>query len=64
MAKRPRVARTLRSAGLVTYPDTGQTVAYAEWSDGTRTTGRPDNGHMQALLRRAEREGTLRHKVF
>ena len=44
-----------------TYTDSGQTVAYVDWTDTKGkagvTTGDPDNAHMQALLARAEQEG-------
>jgi hypothetical protein len=49
--------RSIRAAGVRTFSDTGQTQAYVEWSDGSRTAGDPDNTHMKALLARAKREG-------
>ena len=36
------------------YSDNGQTVAYVEWSDGSRTEGSPLNWHMRALMDRAD----------
>lgn len=43
------------------YSDNGQTTAYIEWSDGSRTEGEATgNGpglHMRALFARAQREG-------
>jgi hypothetical protein len=42
------------------YSDNQQTRAYVEWIDERgegRTEGAPLNHHMQALLRRADREG-------
>jgi len=39
------------------YSDNGQTKAYVEWSDGSRTEGDPEGIHMQELLRRAVRDG-------
>lgn len=40
------------------YGDTGQIVAYVDWSDGSTTSGTdPVDGHMYALFLRARREG-------
>lgn len=50
------------------YRDNGQTKAYVEWSDGSRTEGEPpkgdpvlgyvsNRGHMEALFARAVRDG-------
>jgi hypothetical protein len=39
------------------YSDNGQVTAYIEWADGSRTEGEPENGHMLALMARAQREG-------
>jgi hypothetical protein len=41
------------------YDDTGQTKAYVEWADGSRTEGNGDRlgVHMQALFDRARRHG-------
>ena len=39
------------------YRDTGLRAVYVEWSDGTRTEGTKGNVHMDALLKRAKREG-------
>jgi hypothetical protein len=43
-----------------TYQDSGQTVTRVDWVDerGRKgsTVGSPDNAHMIALIRRAERE--------
>lgn len=48
---------SIRTAYVRRYPDTGQRTAHVEWSDGSWTSGDPDNTHMRALLARAEREG-------
>jgi hypothetical protein len=50
-------------ARVTRYSDTGQTIAHVTWRDsrgqtGT-TSGDPANGHMRALLDRAQREGVL-----
>lgn len=55
-----RIASIYRAV-IRTYTDTGQVVAYVDWTDtkgkaGT-TSGDPANGYMVALLARAEREG-------
>lgn len=59
----------ITKAYIRTYADNGQTTAYVEWSDGSRSEGRlpgmpcrccgqPVNGeHMAALFARANREG-------
>lgn len=43
------------------YSDNRQTTTYAEWTDtkgkSGRTEGSASNGHMQALIKRGEREG-------
>lgn len=45
------------------YSDNGQTMAYVEWSDGSRTEGHVKDAtgalgiHMQALFDRGIREG-------
>jgi hypothetical protein len=54
---RRKVHQDIRAAGVRTFSDTGQTQAYVEWSDGSHTTGDPENTHMRALLARAKREG-------
>ncbi len=47
------------------YSDNGQTTAYVEWSDGSRTEGNPDGVHMQELFRRAKRDGiTIRKETW
>lgn len=44
-----------------TYGDTGQKKTYVEWTDGVGHTGRTEgdanNLHMDALIKRGEREG-------
>jgi len=58
MAKARRKKRQeIVGARVTTYPDTGQTKVWIEWGDGSSTSGSPDNAHMQALVKRAEREG-------
>ena len=59
-----RRRRSPRSAGdnivaarVTTYPDTGQTKVWIEWSDGSSTSGSPSSVHMRELIKRAEREG-------
>lgn len=51
----------ITKAYIRTYSDSGQTTAYVEWVDDKSKTGRTEgkehNPHMQALLKRAEREG-------
>ena len=46
---------------IITYSDSGQVQAYADWVDNKgkkgRTTGRTDNPHMNALFLRSQREG-------
>jgi len=39
------------------YSDNGQTTGYVDWSDGSRTEGRPRGTHMQALFAAARRNG-------
>jgi hypothetical protein len=55
------VITEITKAYVRTYSDTGQVIAYVEWVDDKgeagRTEGRESNGHMIALLLRAEREG-------
>lgn len=52
---------TITKAYIRRYRDNGQTSAYVEWLDAKgqwgRTSGEPDNAHMQALFARAAREG-------
>jgi len=45
------------AARVTTYSDSGQVMAHIEWEGGATTSGDPANGHMAALLARAEREG-------
>ncbi len=45
------------AARVTTYSDTGQTTVHIDWGDGSSTSGSPDNAHMQALVKRAAREG-------
>lgn len=51
----------ITKAYIRTYSDSGQTTAYVEWVDhkgkSGRTEGKEYNPHMQALTKRAEREG-------
>lgn len=51
------------------YSDTCQEKTYVEWVDRNGIPGRTEgdrfNGHMQALLKRAAREGIVhRHETF
>lgn len=47
------------------YRDNGQTTAYVEWADGSRTEGCLSGMHMQALFERARREGlTIGRQVW
>lgn len=56
------------------YRDNGQTMAYVDWADGSRTEGTaedyhgillPVNAHMGALFDRALREGlTVEREVW
>lgn len=60
-----RGPRTLVKAYVRTYSDSGQTKACVEWGDGSRTEGPLGNAHMEALLKRARREGVrVRHEVW
>ena len=62
-----RLAKVRRptAAYVRTYSDSGQTKAYVEWSDGSRTEGEPDDAFMEALFERAKREGVkVRHEVW
>ncbi len=65
-----RTPNTITRAYIRHYRDNGQTSAYVEWSDGSRTEGRvgkcsccgrgeaEDLGtHMQSLFDRAQRDG-------
>ena len=45
------------------YSDNGQTVAYIEWSDGSRTEGNRNGLHMKELFKRAERDGLTIERV-
>lgn len=53
----------IRAAVLRTYSDSGQTKAIVDWIDERgrygSTSGDPANGHMVALMARAEREGIV-----
>jgi len=67
----PRHTRTITRAYVRHYSDNGQTSAYVDWSDGSRTEASlsrldvgPHHGprftfgtHMHALFARAKREG-------
>lgn len=59
MAANAHIAE-ITHAAIRYYSDSGQKQAVIEWIDSRgkhgRTTGDPSNGHMQALLSRAERE--------
>lgn len=58
MAKpRHKASQKIVGARVTTYPDTGQTKVWIEWSDGSSTQGSPNSAHMNALIQRAEREG-------
>lgn len=48
---------TIKRAYIRHYSDNGQTLAYIEWNDGSRTEGQPENAHMLALMMRAIRQG-------
>jgi len=53
------------AAYVRTYTDSGQTKAYVEWSDGSRTEGEPGDPFMEQLFDRAKREGVrVRHEVW
>jgi hypothetical protein len=55
--------RTIEGAAIRTYGDSGKTMAYVEWSDGSRLDG--DLIEMEPLLSRAKREGVrIRHEVW
>ena len=63
--------RTIIRAYTRRYRDNGQTAAYVEWSDGSRTTGHargprtPFGPHTTALFDRAAREGVpITHEVW
>ena len=45
------------AARVTTYPDSGQTKVWIDWSDGSSTSGSPSSVHMQQLVKRAERDG-------
>jgi len=45
------------AARVTTYPDTGQTKVWIDWSNGSSTSGPPNSVHMEALIKRAMREG-------
>lgn len=57
---KPTIQR-ITKAYVREYTDSGQVTAYVEWIDTNgesgRTEGPPGNSHMQALLKRAGREG-------
>jgi hypothetical protein len=62
---------TISRAYTRRYGDSGQLMAYAEWSDGGRTEGPakrplvPAGLHMTALFDRAKREGlTVAHEEW
>lgn len=55
--RKKKLALSIRAAYVRRYPDTGQRTANIEWSDGSWTSGDPNNLHMKALLARATRDG-------
>jgi len=58
MAKlRHKAGQRIVAARVTTYPDSGQTKVWIDWSDGSSISGSPSSIHMQELIRRAEREG-------
>jgi hypothetical protein len=54
---RHKAGQKIVAASVTTYPDTGQTLVWINWSDGSSTSGPPDSTHMHALIERAKREG-------
>lgn len=60
-----QTASTIKRVYVRRYSDNGDTVAYVEWFDGSRTEARLRwfgltrrfGDHMHALLKRAAREG-------
>jgi hypothetical protein len=46
----------IKRAYIRHYSDSGQTTAYIEWTNGSRTEGERTKPHMLALLRRALNE--------
>lgn len=58
-----RKIRRIRAAAIRHWSDTGQIVAYIDWTDERGqygcTSGRPDSAHIQALIARAVREGVV-----
>lgn len=60
-----RPQREIVGALVRTYRDSGQTKAYIEWNDGSRTEGEPGNPHMESLFSRAKRENIrIRHETW
>lgn len=69
-----RKSLTIVKAYTRHYCDNGQTMAYVEWSDGSRTEGKAENYHgvpipvglhMGALFDRALRDGLMiTHEVW
>lgn len=57
MARRRSMTPRIVGARVTTYPDTGQTMVWIDWNDGSSTSGSPRSVHMEALLQRARREG-------
>ena len=53
MAQKIWRGREITAAYFRRYTDNGQTKAYVEWSDGSRTEGDPLNDHMRTLMLRA-----------
>lgn len=58
-----RAISTIKRAYTRLYSDSGQLVAYVEWSNGSRTEAATDKPreargtHMRALFERAKRDG-------
>lgn len=49
-------AKLIARAYVREYRDSGHTVAYVEWSDGSRTEGPEHSAHIAALFERAKRD--------
>lgn len=62
---RRKAGQKIVAARVTTYPDSGQTKVWIEWSDGSSTSGPPDSLHMEELIKRAKREGVrVKHGLF
>jgi len=55
--KKLKGGQRIVGARVTTYPDSGQTKVWIDWSDGSSTSGSPNSVHMEELIRRARREG-------